>query len=157
MAFRVRHGSGPYLLVSIKPGDSAADIKEAVAATVGLPVGTFVAEKGGVKSPFRGDLLGDWDIVLLPAERTPPKAVAAAGAGAGAGAGANADDDAGEEVRNSLACSLHGRPTLTNPNKLFFPPVLRSRSLGAGIGGLLPELLFRLAYSSWRRRSKWPP
>ena len=68
MAFRVRHGSGPYLLVSIKPGDSAADIKEAVAATVGLPVGTFVAEKGGVRSPFRGDLLGDWDIVLLPAE-----------------------------------------------------------------------------------------
>jgi hypothetical protein len=70
MAFRVRHGSGPYLLVSIQPGDSAADIKEVVAATVGLPVGTFVVEKGGVKSPFRGNLVGDWDVVLLPAERS---------------------------------------------------------------------------------------
>ena len=68
--FRVRRlgVAGDYVSVGIERGDSAKDIGDAVAATVGLAPGTFVVQDAsGVKSPLRGTLVGDWDVVPLPA------------------------------------------------------------------------------------------
>ena len=77
MVFRVRHGDGDYLPVNIRPGDSEQGIKQVVAATVGLPVETFVIQDQlGVKATFHGDLDGDWDVVLLPVQAPPARAVA---------------------------------------------------------------------------------
>ena len=81
--FRVRSGSGPYTAVSIL-GGSELGVKEAIAAATGLSVGSFsIKDKSGKVSVFRGDLVGDWDVVLLNAQP---------GAGAGGEAGALAGE-----------------------------------------------------------------
>jgi hypothetical protein len=70
--FRVRRlgASGDYVSVGIERGDLAKDVGDAVAATVGLAPGTFVLQDAsGVKSPPRGTLVGDWDVVPLPTKR----------------------------------------------------------------------------------------
>ena len=55
--FRVRYGASP------------ADIKEAVAGAVGVAVGTFFVRSAvsGEVAPLHAGLVGDWEVVLLPA------------------------------------------------------------------------------------------
>ena len=80
--FRVRHGAGAaWLPVLLAPDATSADVKEAVAATVGLAVGTFAIQNAeGVKSVPHAALAGDWDVVLLalqPQQQPPPRAAQA--------------------------------------------------------------------------------
>ena len=67
--FRVRYGGGAYLPVLLGPDTSAQDVKEVVAATVNLAIGTFVIQNADrVKSAFHAGLTGNWDVVLLPGQ-----------------------------------------------------------------------------------------
>ena len=75
MVFRVRHGDGDYVPVRIAPG--AQGIEAAIAGRVGLTVGSFfIKDATGMTSAFDGDLDGDWDVVLLPVQAAPARAVA---------------------------------------------------------------------------------
>ena len=79
--FRVRLGAGAFRRVLLPRGASPADIKEAVAGAVGLVVGTFFIRdaESSVTSPFHAGLVGDWDVVLLPAPMPAQPSADAAG------------------------------------------------------------------------------
>lgn len=101
-AFRVRHGGGAFLPVLLPPGAAAQDIKEAVALTVGLAVGTFGVRSAadGVASPLHAGLAGDWDVVLLPAGPPGAGAPAAASSAVGTrGGGGGGADGGGARAR----------------------------------------------------------
>ena len=137
--FRVRYGvGGDFVPVSIAPSDLAADIKEAVAAAVGLRVGTFSIRNSasGGTSTFRGTLEGDWEVVLLPGE---PGAAAGGGGGFAAAAGVQAAAGgvaAGREgsalaVLAGAVARLEAREARRDFERLFIPPIFKPPSFGS--------------------------
>ena len=70
--FRVRYAGGDFMPIDLAPSMTEGGIKEAVAALLGLAVGTFGIKSvdGARGSGFHAGLKGDWDVVLLPVATT---------------------------------------------------------------------------------------
>lgn len=64
--FRVRRNGSAWVQVDVTAMATEQGIKEAVAAAVSLPVGTFGLKQGARVTTFHSRLEGNWDVVLLP-------------------------------------------------------------------------------------------